>query len=88
MTEPELRVRLRTVHHLMAGHPVVKDAVLFYMLPHHMFSNPFGYAAFNQLRMSDIAKYHYIVESVCLDLADGVLVRNVKHRSEFTIDVH
>ena len=67
--------------------PLVKDANLFYLYPHHMVSNPLMYGAFNSLSMDDIVGYRYSVESVCLGLKDGKLTRDVRKRTDFEIDV-
>jgi hypothetical protein len=71
----------------MRRHPFVKDENLFYAYPHHMFANPLMFSAFNALSMADIVRYHYVVESVCLGLHDGRLVRDVRKRTDFPIDV-
>ncbi|MBR0903926.1 hypothetical protein [Bradyrhizobium liaoningense] len=57
-------------------YPWVKDNNSFYAYPHHMLSNPWLYSEFNKLRIDDIVAYHYVVDSVCLGLADGKLVRD------------
>ena len=59
------------------GLPWVKDNNSFHACPHHMLSNPWMYGEFNKLTMDDIVAYHYVVDSVCLDLAEGKLVRDV-----------
>jgi len=71
----------------MRRHPLVKNANLYYAYPNHMVANPLSFAAFNSLSIDDIARYHYIVESVCLGLQDGALVRDVRKRSDYVIDV-
>jgi hypothetical protein len=71
----------------MRRSPIVKDANLFYLYPHHMVPNPLMYRAFNRLSMDDIVGYRYSVESVCLGLKDGKLTRDVRKRTDFEIDV-
>ena len=71
----------------MRRDPIVKDWNLYYLYPHHMVANPLVFPAFNALSMDDIVGYRYIVDSVCLDLKDGRLVRDVRKHSEFKIDV-
>jgi hypothetical protein len=71
----------------MRRHPVVKALNLFYFYPHHMVPNPFMFRPFNNLRIEDIVRYHYVVESVCLDLREGRLVRVVRKRYDHVIDV-
>jgi hypothetical protein len=72
---------------LMREHPAVKDLNLYYLYPHHMLPNPWMYTAFNGLKMDDIVGYEYVIDSVCLNLRDGKLVRDVRKRSIFPIDV-
>ncbi|MDB5396466.1 MAG: hypothetical protein JWM91_3972 [Rhodospirillales bacterium] len=67
--------------------PLVKDANLFYFYPHHMVANPLMFGAFNRLSMNDIVGYRYSVESVCLSLRAGRLVRDVRKRTDYEIDV-
>ncbi|RXH41931.1 hypothetical protein [Bradyrhizobium zhanjiangense] len=67
-------------------YPWVKDNNSFYAYPHHMLSNPWLYGEFNKLTMDDIVAYHYVVDSVCLGLAEGKLVRDVRNRTDYRID--
>jgi hypothetical protein len=71
----------------MRRHPFVKDANLYYVYPHHMIANPLVFEPFNALSMNDIVRYHYVVDSVCLSLRDGHLVRNVRKTTDIPIDV-
>src|SRR5262249_44206067 len=71
----------------MRRHPFVKSANLYYFYPHHMVANPFMFRDFNRLSMADIVRYHYVVESVCLHLEDGHLVRDVHKRTDHVINV-
>lgn len=67
-------------------YPWVKDNNSFYAYPHHMLSNPWLYGEFNKLTMDDIVAYHYVVDSVCLGLVEGKLVRDVRKRTDYRID--
>lgn len=67
-------------------YPWVKDSNSFYAYPHHMLSNPWLYGQFNKLTMDDIVAYHYVVDSVCLGLAEGKLVRDLRKRTDYRID--
>lgn len=71
----------------MRRHPIVKNDNLYYLYPHHMVANPLMFRAFNRLSIDDIARYHYIVDLVCLGLRDGRLVRDVRKRTDIPIDV-
>jgi hypothetical protein len=71
----------------MRRSPFVKDTNLFYLYPYHMVPNPLIFGAFNRLSMNDIVGYRYSVESVCLSLRDGRLVRDVHKRTDYEIDV-
>ena len=71
----------------MRRRPYLKDLNLYYLYPHHMVPNPFMFGAFNRLRIEDIARYHYVVESVCLGLREGRLTRDVRKRYDHVIDV-
>ncbi|MCP3460037.1 hypothetical protein [Bradyrhizobium sp. CCGUVB23] len=68
------------------NNPWVKDSNSFYAYPHHMLSNPWMYPEFNKLSMDDIVAYHYVVDSVCLGLAEGKLVRDVRNRTDYRIE--
>ena len=78
---------VKNTHVFMTTYPFMKNAGLFYLLPHHMFSDPFYYREFNHISVRDIVRYRYVVDSVCLSLKDGVLARDVQKRSEYPIDV-
>lgn len=71
----------------MRRHPVVKEDNLYYVYPHHMVANPWMFRAFNRLSIDDITRYHYVVESVCLSLRNGTLVRDVRKQTDDVIDV-
>ncbi len=71
----------------MRRSPIVKAANLFYLYPHHMVSNPMMFADFNRLKIDDIVGYRYSVDSVCLSLDHGRLVRDVRKTTDFDIDV-
>jgi hypothetical protein len=71
----------------MTRYPAIKNQNLYYLYPHHMQPNPWVFTEFNNLRMEDIVGYKYVVDSVCLTLRDGALVRDVKKRAEFRFDV-
>lgn len=78
---------VRQTDAVMRRHPLVKAFNLYYLYPHHMVPNPFMFGSFNNLRIEDIVRYHYVVESVCLNLRDGRLVRDVRKRFDHAIDV-
>jgi hypothetical protein len=71
----------------MQQHPPIKNQNLYYLYPHHMQPNPFVFTDFNRLKLEDIVGYEYVVESICLDLRGGKLVRNVKKRDHFTFGI-
>lgn len=77
---------VRRADKFFRAHPWVKNSGSFYAYPHHMLSNPWMYSEFNKLRMDDIVAYHYVVDSVCLNLAQGKLVRDVRKRTDFRIE--
>ena len=68
-------------------HPWYKDWNTYYYYPHHMMPNPLDFSAFNAMKIDDIVSYIYTVDSVCLGLKDGRLVRNVKQHWEYRIPV-
>ncbi len=78
---------VRTTHALMTEHPAIKALNLYYFYPHHMVTHPWLFTEFNRLSIDDIVGYRYVVESVCLSLRDGHLVRDVRKRTEVPIDV-
>ncbi|MBL6455004.1 hypothetical protein JMJ55_06690 [Belnapia sp. T6] len=78
---------VHNTHAFMVRHPYIKNDNLYYLYPHHMQPNPWAFREFNRLSIDDIVGYKYVVESVCLTLRDGQLVRDVKKRDEFTFDV-
>jgi hypothetical protein len=71
----------------MRAHPAVKDWNLYYLYPHHMMANPALFSGFNHLKIGDIVRYHYVVDSVCLGLRDGRLARTVRKTSDIPIHV-
>ena len=68
-------------------HPWYKDWNTYYYYPHHMMPNPLDFSAFNAMKIDDIVSYIYTVDSVCLGLKDGRLVRNVKQHWEYRMPV-
>lgn len=78
---------VRDTHSFMVRHPYIKNDNLYYLYPHHMQPNPWVFREFNRLNIEDIVGYKYVVESVCLTLRDGQLVRDVKKRDEYRFDV-
>jgi hypothetical protein len=87
VTMPAVERLVRTAHELMTAHPAIKAHNLYYFYPHHMVAHPWLFTDFNKLHIDDIVGYRYIVESVCLSLRDGHLVRNVRKRTEVPIRV-
>jgi len=77
---------VRRTDRFFRENPGIKDNNFYYIYPHHMLSNPWMYPEFNKLRMDDIVAYHYVVDSVCLSLAEGKLVRDVRKRTDVRID--
>ena len=49
--------------------------------PHHHYSMPFRYSAFEALAPQDIVAYRYVVETVCLGTVDGRVERRVMTRT-------
>jgi hypothetical protein len=84
---PSIFGMVRQTDAAMREHPAVKNLNLYYAYPHHMVANPFLFGDFNRLRINDIVRYHYIVDSVCLHLHDGALVRDVHKTTDYPIDV-
>jgi hypothetical protein len=82
-----VKMLVQNTHAVMTAYPFIKNVGLFYFLPHHMFSDPLYYRDFNNISLSDIVRYKYVVDSVCLSLKDGILVRDVRKKSEYPIDV-
>ena len=78
---------IRETDAAMRQHPLVKEANLYYAYPHHMMANPFMFRDFNRLSMADIVRYHYVVDSVCLKLQNGALVRDVRKHSDYVVNV-
>ncbi|MGY0575766.1 hypothetical protein ACTGJ9_035940 [Bradyrhizobium sp. RDM12] len=93
LTRQETGVTLNAVENLIdqtdiffRSHPWVKESNSFYLYPHHLLSNPWMFPEFNKLRMDDIVAYHYVVESVCLNLVQGKLVRDLRKRTDHRIE--
>jgi hypothetical protein len=78
---------IRRTHAFMKEHPFIKADNLYYLYPQHMLPNPFVFTEFNRLKIDDIVAYKYLVESVCLSLKDGKLVRDVRKRNEYEVPV-
>ena len=69
----------------MRRNPVVKADNLYYLYPHHMVANPLMFADFNRLSIRH-RRLPLRRQSVCLSLKDGMLVRDVRKRTEYPID--
>jgi hypothetical protein len=76
---------VRNADGFMRRNPTVKAYNLYYVYPHHMMPNPYMFREFNRLKMEDIVGYRYAVDSVCLGLRDGRLVRDVRKHWETPI---
>ena len=87
-TLQDMEALVRDTHSFMLRHPAIKNDNLYYFYPHHMQPNPWVFREFNRLRLDEIIGYKYVVESVCLTMRDGKLVRDVKKHDEFRFDVH
>lgn len=87
VTLPSIFNMVRQTDAAMRRDPSVKNLNLYYIYPHHMIANPFLFGPFNHLRINDIVRYHYIVDSVCLHLHDGHLVRDVRKSTDIPINV-
>jgi hypothetical protein len=84
---PDVQSAVRRTDSFMRAHPSIKNYNLFYLYPHHMQPNPFVFREFNSLKIDDIVGYKYVTDSVCLSVANGRLVRDVRKRDEFEIPV-
>jgi len=69
------------------SHPWYKSLNIYYFYPQHMLPNPAMFKDFNRLSINDIVGYTYRVDSVCLDLRNGVLHRDVRDVWEYPIPV-
>jgi hypothetical protein len=78
---------IRKTHDFMRDHPFIKEYNLYYIYPQHMLPNPWVFTDFNRLNIDDIVAYKYVIDSVCLSLDDGRLVRNVRKRDEYEVRV-
>jgi len=78
---------MRKTHIFMKDHPFIKENNLYYFYPQHMLPNPFVFTEFNRLKIDDIVAYKYVVDSVCLSLDNGKLVRDVRKRDEYEVHV-
>jgi hypothetical protein len=66
---------LRAHHEKMVGREAMFGLGNYYVHLHHHPSNPFLYPEFNQLRLSDVAGYKLVFESVCHRLEDGKVAK-------------
>ena len=57
----------------------------YYLVPHHHMPSPFLDDPFYRVDKRSIVSYVYIVESICLDIQEGHLKRDVVARSEFSV---
>ena len=78
---------MQDTHDFMRRYPAIKNSNLYYLYPHHLQPNPWIFAELDRLRLEDIVGYTYVVESVCLTLRNGALVRDVKLRTEVQLDL-
>lgn len=82
-----VRDLVRRTDRLMRTNPRLKSDNLYYFYPHHLPSNPLAYTEFNRLKINDIIGYDYVVDSVCLSLENGQLVRDVRKSSRIPINI-
>jgi hypothetical protein len=78
---------IRRTDSFMRDHPYIKEYNLYYFYPQHMLPNPFVFTDFNRLKIDDIVAYKYVVDSVCLSLNNGKLVRDVRKRNEYEVRI-
>ena len=78
---------IRRTHAYMKEYPFIKENNLYYFYPQHMLPNPIVFTDFNRLKIDDIVAYKYVVESVCLSLEGGKLVRDVHKWNEYEVPV-
>jgi hypothetical protein len=69
------------------NHPWYKKWNTYYYYPHHMVPNPLEFTAFNNVNMDDIVAYTYVIDSVCLNLKNGRLDRDVRDHWDYKIPV-
>lgn len=73
-------------HHDYTARKAGPDGVFrpgFYF--HHHMPSPFVKTGFEKVKVSDIKRYLYVVESVCLGLENGRLTRDIKARTELPL---
>lgn len=87
VTLDEVRALIQNTDTFMRRHPEIKRRNLYYIYPHHMMPNPAMFKEFNALTMDDIVGYRYAVDSVCLSLKNGKLIRDVRKHWETPIAV-
>jgi hypothetical protein len=60
---------------------------LFDLYPHHIFSFPWEFGEFNALNLNDIAAYRYTIESACIRMDNGKIVKTVTKEGHHDIRI-
>jgi hypothetical protein len=84
---PQVLKFIRKTDRFMRDHPYIKAYNLYYFYPQHMLPNPFVFTDFNRLEINDIVAYKYVVDSACISLDNGKLVRDVRKRNEYEVRI-
>ena len=66
------------------GAPTIALKILLHH-PHHHYPSPFANPAYGQLDLRTVARYRWVVDSVCLSLVGGRLQRRVIGRSAYDL---
>ncbi|KAI9016903.1 hypothetical protein DFJ74DRAFT_678729 [Hyaloraphidium curvatum] len=78
---------LQLAHGFAERHPAAKRWNLYFAYPHHMPPVPLLHRGFGGLRMDEVVRYEYVVESACLGFERGRLTRRVASRNVAEIEV-
>ena len=72
-------------HQQLVGRVDANGRFNMYLYPHHHYPSPFAHPAYGQLDLRTVARYRWVVDSVCLSLVDGRLHRRVIRRSVYDL---
>lgn len=82
-----LQVFLEKHHKFILSRVDTRGYYNYDVYPHHIWSNPWEFSAFNALDKRDIIGYRIVAESACLDFKEGRFSKTIKYRSTQEINL-
>lgn len=85
---PRLGAFFRRHHDYALSRAGPDGRIRYNLFPHHNWSNPVRYAAFDRVDLRDVVAYRYAIDSICLNLdEDGAIEEKLMLRGTHVIEV-